>query len=68
VFETADFERVAHELNRLKGRFILSVNDAIEVRWAFRSFAVEEIEMTNTICKGAAQGGRRELVISSGDS
>jgi DNA adenine methylase len=65
VFERADFERLAEALAGLKGRFILSINDVPEIRRTFRSFAVEEVETTYTISKGAAQAGRKELVFSS---
>ena len=64
VFERADFERMAAQLRGIQGRFVLSINDVPEIRETFAGFEIEAVETTYTIAKGAAQAGRRELVIS----
>ena len=65
VFERGDFDRLAGCLRGIEGRFILSINDVPEIRTAFAGFGMQEVETTYTVAKGKAQGGRRELVISS---
>lgn len=49
LFSRADFARLADQLARLKGRFIMSINDAPEVRETFGRFALEGVETTYTI-------------------
>ena len=43
VFERADFARLADQLRRLRGRFLLSLNDCPEVRAIFVGFTVEAV-------------------------
>lgn len=63
LFTRARFEEMADLLGRLKGRFILSLNDVPEVREIFGQFTIEEVTTTYSIAAGAAQGGRKELLI-----
>jgi DNA adenine methylase len=65
VFERADFERMCEALSRLKGRFILSINDVPEIRETFAQFEIMEVETTYTIASGGAQSGRKELLVCS---
>jgi DNA adenine methylase len=53
---------LAERLARLKGRFILSLNDRPEVRQTFKSFRIEREEITYT---AQAKPGKRygELLI-----
>jgi DNA adenine methylase len=57
-----DFMLLAERLARLKGRFILSLNDRPEVRQTFKSFRIEREEITYT---AQAKPGKRygELLI-----
>ena len=67
VFGRDDFERLADQLAGLKGRFILSINDAPGVRDVFGRFAIEVVPTTYTI--GTAHGGGQrvgELVVTGG--
>ncbi|WP_338661801.1 hypothetical protein VQH23_16390 [Pararoseomonas sp. SCSIO 73927] len=60
-----DFATLAEILRRLKGRFLLSLNDHPEVRRIFEGFAMEEVPGTYVV--GSRQGGgaaRGELLIS----
>jgi DNA adenine methylase len=63
LFARADFERLAAVLDRIKGRFIMSLNDVPEVRRTFAAFTIEEVETTYRV---DAKNPRRvtELVIS----
>lgn len=65
LFSRERFEDLAGLLRGLKGRFILSLNDRPEVRECFAGMEMAEVATTYTIAAGAAQGGRRELLISN---
>jgi len=64
LFEAADFERLAERLARLKARFILTVNDAPELRAIFGGFTIEDAAVTYTT--GSTREKRRnpELIIT----
>jgi len=65
VFERADFERLAAQLARIRGRAIVSLNDVPAVREVFASFHLREVETTYTIA-GNDNGKRSaELLIST---
>ncbi len=69
VFEEADFRRLAKQLRRLRGTFLLSLNDTPLVRDAFAGFAMEEVEVAYSISRATA--GRRpwkELIITAPES
>src|ERR1035437_4759118 len=44
-FEKEDFEQLAGILSRLKGKFILSLNDVPEVRRIFAQFQMQQIQL-----------------------
>ena len=62
VFGRDDFGRMAELLGRLKGRFVLSINDVPQVRELFGGFALEPVELNYTITKGAGTPAR-ELIV-----
>lgn len=64
-FERADFVRLAELLEKLKGRFILSINDTAGAREVFGRFDIQEVETTWTISTAAIGRGTRvtELII-----
>jgi DNA adenine methylase len=64
-FDDKDFVVLAERLARLRGRFILSLNDRPEVRETFRAFRIEREEITYT---AQAKPGKRygELLITNG--
>ncbi|WP_018250769.1 DNA adenine methylase [Sphingomonas melonis] len=65
VFGRADFARLAGQLAGIKGRFLLSINDAPGVREVFARFTMVEASTTYTI--GVAASTRAaELIISNG--
>lgn len=67
VFDRADFARLAEQLGRARGKFLLSINDTPEVRDTFASFVMRPIETTYTIATAATGGGKcvGELLISN---
>jgi DNA adenine methylase len=62
VFSRVDFERLRDLLARLKGHFILSLNDRPEVRDLFGEFELEEVGLSYRISGRPTQA--RELIIS----
>ncbi|MBN8917727.1 MAG: DNA adenine methylase [Rhizobiales bacterium] len=67
VFGKGDFERLAAQLAGLKGVWLLSLNDAPEIRETFRGFRMEEVETTYSL-RGAGRSPKpaAELLISPG--
>lgn len=65
AFERADFERLAAQLKRIRGRAIVSLNDVPAVRQLFAGFHLREVETTYTIAGN--DNGKRvgELLISN---
>ena len=63
MFDRAQFAAMAERLGRLKGRFILSINDVPEIRELFAGFDMEEVGLSYTV---ACNSGReaRELIVS----
>jgi DNA adenine methylase len=63
-FGEADFEKLADRLGKIRGKFILSLNDVPEVRALFGHFRIEQVELHYTSQKAA---GRRykEVVITN---
>jgi DNA adenine methylase len=62
-FSKADFERLAEQLGRIHGRFMLSLNDTPGVRACFAGFNLEEVQTGYTISKNRAPVG--ELIITA---
>ncbi len=65
VWERDDFTRLAHRLRRLKGSWLLSLNDVPDVRRLFRGCQMEEVRVSYGI--GTHTGSRvpaGELIIS----
>lgn len=61
LFERPDFERLADQLRRIRGRFILSINDVPEIREMFAWARIEEEPVNYTVSGTKAV---MELVIS----
>ena len=53
LFSRADFEQMADLLARLKGRFILSLNDLPEVRHIFARFELQQVSVSYSAAPGA---------------
>lgn len=62
LFSRADFERLSAALQAIKGRFILSINDAPEIRELFAWATIEPVTLAYTLSQGSTEG--RELIIS----
>lgn len=67
MFSRADFARMADVLARIRGRFILSLNDLPEVRQTFAAFRIDDVRTTYTVNNrhGGSGGDRAELLISN---
>lgn len=66
LFSRDRFEDLAEQLGRLKGRFILSLNDVPEVREIFGRFQIAEVKTTYSIAAKGALPARGEVLISGG--
>ena len=64
IFAREDFERLAQVLGKLKGRFLLSLNDTPEVRRLFAGF---EIEAVTTVYSVNAKATRKAVELLIGD-
>lgn len=64
-FPREQFELLADRLRRVRGRFLVSLNDVPEVRHLFKGCRVESVRTTYTLAGGPkAAGQARELLIS----
>ena len=64
MFARGDFERLAAQLGEIKGRFILSINDAREIRTLFSGFTIEAADTSYSCSKGKRKQVA-ELIISN---
>jgi len=67
LFSRARFEEMAAQLGRLKGRFLLSLNDHPEVRQIFAGFHLTEVQTTYSVGskKTLEEASRGELIIAN---
>jgi DNA adenine methylase len=63
-FEEKDYVELAERLKNLKGKFLLSLNDAPEIRRIFAEFKIRNLELTYS---SQRQAGKKyqELLISN---
>jgi DNA adenine methylase len=66
-FTESDFQNIEARLGRLKGKFILSLDDRPEVRRLFSSFRMQEVDLAYTD-KRDARVRHKELLITNFDS
>jgi len=68
MFGPRDFDHMAAILGRVKGRFLVSLNDTPEVRRIFGRFSIEAVPTTYTVAGGArgkgSAGAAEEVLIS----
>lgn len=65
IFVPRDFERLAHQLAAIEGRFMLSINDVPEIRRIFRAFRLEAVETSYTIAGGEAKRAAELLITNA---
>ncbi|MGI9102204.1 MAG: DNA adenine methylase [Terriglobales bacterium] len=58
----AEFEMLAQRLQKLRGKFVLSLNDVPEVRALFRRFHLQEVQLSYTAQKRAGRRFREVLI------
>lgn len=64
MFSQEEFAELAERLARLKGRFILSINDVPQIRELFVRFRFEEVGLSYSVSGAATEA--RELIIVGG--
>lgn len=62
LFDRAQFAAIAERLGRIKGRFILSINDVPEMREVFRHFELIPVDLNYSISSGKGTAAK-ELII-----
>jgi DNA adenine methylase len=65
LFERREFELMAELLGKIRGKFILSINDTPEIRDMFAHFRIQEAQVRYTIGGGDKAKSFPELIISS---
>jgi DNA adenine methylase len=65
LFDRSQFERMAEVLGGIQGRFILSLNDHLEVRRIFAAFNMEEVRTRYTVGGQGKAKDVGELIISN---
>ena len=69
MFAREDFTRMAEQLRRIKGRFLLSINDVAEVREIFAGFEMTEVSTVYTVGKANdRRDARAELLVATAPS
>lgn len=65
--DTIDYEDMARRLSRVRGRFLLTMNDSRRVRHIFRQFHIRSIDVRGAGNQQSPIGGRRrrELIITN---
>jgi len=58
-FEHNDYVRVRLALDKIKGRFLLSLNDCKEVRQIFKGFSIKKISTTYSAANGLSDNANR---------
>lgn len=66
MFGREQFAAMAEQLARIRGRFLLSLNDRPEVHETFAAFAIEAVSTSYTIGGGRKVKPVSELIISGG--
>ncbi len=61
-FGEADFEKLAGQLKKIRGKFILSLNDVPEVRKLFAAFRIRGVELHYTSQKEAGKRYKEVLI------
>ena len=64
LFEQQDYQRMADQLNGIRGTFLLSINDRPEIREIFNSFIIDEVRLSYTVSKEKSKKAS-ELIISN---
>jgi DNA adenine methylase len=61
-FSHADFEKLSEQLSRVRGKFVLSLNDVPEVRSLFRRFHIKGVDLHYTSQKHAGRRYQEVLI------
>lgn len=64
MFERDQFKKMSKQLAKLKGRFVLSINDVPEIRDLFKRFVFKEVDLNYSIAK-SKNTAAKELIITN---
>lgn len=66
IFGKEDFQKIAHQMAGIKGKFLLSINDRPEIREIFSDFNIEQVTVTYS-CSRKTRPKVSELFITNYD-
>lgn len=66
LFSRDDFKRIRQTLDKIQGKFILSLNDTPPVRDIFKGYSFKEVELLYTVTQGKPTNAK-EVIISNFD-
>jgi len=61
--DTIDYEEMADVLNKIKGKFLLTINDSPNIRKIFKDFVIKPILVKGYGYEGIGKKDRKELFI-----
>lgn len=64
IFSKADFVKLRDLLHNVKGKFIMSINDALEIRELYAEFNIKEVETKYSVGKGNSKQVTELLVMN----
>jgi len=65
LFNKEQFALMADRLGKLKGSFIMSINDVAEIRKLFSAFLIHEVKVSYSCCGGTNINRAKELIITN---
>lgn len=65
MFDRQQYKTMAETLGKIKGKFLLSINDKPEIREWFDGFYIDEVRLKYTISQKGTDGKASELIISN---
>lgn len=65
IFERADFARLAEQLAGIKGRFVMSINDAAEIRALFKRFMIRRVATAYKVGKARHKQVHELLIMNT---
>ncbi len=65
LFQRVDFNRLAEQLGKIKGRFLMSINDVPEIREIYKAFDMDTVEVTYSCGNSASRPRVGELLIKN---
>jgi len=66
MFSSSDFENLAQVLGKIKGKFLLSLNDVPQIRKTFKRFNIKQVSTTYSVAEKSAKSAQELLIRNFG--